>query len=114
MNIFEALAILESAVLECKKRNVNTPEATEALDLLAPYVKPKLLVAQFRHHIAHDNDQVLRATFLWIRSSVKELIGTEMDALARDFHDTDDMEVKNAIEYLTREYDRLGEPWVFN
>jgi hypothetical protein len=25
MNIFEALAILESAVLECKKRNVNTP-----------------------------------------------------------------------------------------
>jgi hypothetical protein len=25
-----------------------------------------------------------------------------------------DMEVKNAIEYLAREYDRLGEPWVFN
>jgi hypothetical protein len=37
-----------------------------------------------------------------------------MDALARDFADMHDMEVKNAIEYLAREYDRLGEPWVFN
>jgi hypothetical protein len=121
MNIFEALAILESAVLECKKRNVNTPDATEALDLLAPYFRPNLVVAQFRHHIARDNDhekegqrQVLRATFPSIRNSVKELIGTEMDALARDFPDMHDMEVKNAIEYLAREYDRLGEPWVFN
>jgi hypothetical protein len=123
MNIFEALAILESAVLECKKRSVNTPEATEALDLLAPYVRPKLVVAQFRHHIARERDndhekegqcQVLRATFPSIRNSVKELIGTEMDELARDFPDMHDMEVKNAIEYLAREYDRLGEPWVFN
>jgi hypothetical protein len=123
MNIFEALAILESAVLECKKRNVNTPEATEALDLLAPYVRQKLVVAQFRHHIARERDndhekegqrQVLRATFPWIRNSVKELIATEMDELARDFPDMHDMEVKNAIEYLAREYDRLGEPWVFN
>src|SRR5262245_44659840 len=120
MNIFEALAILESAVLECKKRNVNTPEATEALDLLAPYVRPKLVVAQFRHHIAceRDNDnekegrqQVLCATFREIRNSTKELIGTEMDALARDFPDTYDIEVKNAIECLAREYRRLGEPW---
>jgi hypothetical protein len=26
MTVLEALAILEAAVLECKKRNVNTPE----------------------------------------------------------------------------------------
>ena len=45
MTIFEALAVLESAVLECTKRNVNTPVATAAMDLLAPYVKPKLVVA---------------------------------------------------------------------
>ena len=103
MTIFEALAILESAVLECKKRNVNTPEATAALDLLAPYVRPKLVVAQFRHHIARERDndhekegrqQVLRATFAEIRNSIRELIGTEMDELARDFPDTDDMELK--------------------
>jgi hypothetical protein len=122
MNIFEALAILESAVLECKKRNVNTPEATEGLDLLAPYVRPKLVVAQFRHHIARERDkdhekegqqQVLRATFPEIRNSVRELIGTEMDALACDFPDTRDMEVKNAIERLAREHGTLKEPWVF-
>jgi hypothetical protein len=120
MNIFEALAILESAILECKKRNVNTPKATEALDLLAPYVRPKLVVAQFRHHIARERDndhekegqeRVLRATFPEIRNSVRELIGTEMDALARDFPDTRDMEVKNAIECLAREYSKLGQPW---
>jgi hypothetical protein len=104
-----------------QKRNVNTQEATEALNLLAPYVRPKLVVAQFRHHIAREHgkehekegqQQVLRASFAEIRNSVRELIGTEMDALARDFPDTDDMEVKNAIECLAREYGKLGEPWV--
>jgi hypothetical protein len=123
MNIFEALAILESVVLECKKRNVNTPEATQALDFLATYVRPKLVVAQFRYHLqSEENDgadregqqQVLRAIFAEIRNSVRELIRTEMDALTRDFPDTDDMEVKTAIEYLVREYDRLDEPWAFS
>ena len=123
MNIFEALAILESVVLECKKRNVNTPEATQALDFLAAYVRPKLVVAQFRYHLhSEENDGadregqqlVLRAIFAEIRNSVRELIRTEMDALARDFPDTDDMEVKTAIEYLVREYDRLDEPWAFS
>jgi hypothetical protein len=123
MNIFEALAILESVVLECKKRNVNTPEATQALDFLAAYVRPKLVVAQFRYHLqSEENDgadregqqQVLRAIFAEIRNSVRELIRTEMDALTRDFPDTDDMEVKTAIEYLVREYDRLDEPWAFS
>jgi hypothetical protein len=122
MNIFEALTILESAVLECKKRNVNTPEATAALNLLALYVRPKLVVAQFRHYIARehgkehekeDQQPVLRATFAEIRNSVRELIGEEVDALARDFPYTDDMEVKNAIECLAREYGKLGEPWMF-
>ena len=122
MTIFEALAILESAVLECKKRNVNTPEATAAMDLLAPYVRPKLVVAQFRHHIAREHgkehekegqQQVLYATFPEIRNSIRELIGREMDALARDFPDTDDMEVKNAIACLAKEYNRLDQPWVF-
>ena len=122
MTILEALAILESAVLECKQRNVNTTEATTALDLLAPYVRPKLVVAQFRHHIAREHgkehekegqQQVLRATFPGIRNSIRELIGQEIDALARDFPDTDDMELKNAITCLAREYGKLGESWMF-
>ena len=86
-------------------------------------LRPKLVVAQFRYHLhSEENDGadregqqlVLRAIFAEIRNSVRELIGTEMDALARDFPDTDDMEVKTAIEYLVREYDRLDEPWAFS
>jgi hypothetical protein len=92
------------------------------LDLLAPYVKPKLVVAQFRYHIAREHgkehekegqQQLLRATFSGIRNSIRELIGQEIEELARDFPDTDDMELKNAIACLAREYGKLGEPWVF-
>ena len=117
MTIFEALAILETAVLNCKKKDVNTPEATAALDLLAPYIRPKLVVAEFGHHLqSGENDregqqQVLCVTFPKIRNSVRELIGQEMDALARDFPDTDDMELKTAIVCLAREYRRLSKPW---
>jgi hypothetical protein len=34
MTFLEALAILEVATLECKKRDVHTPEVRETLDLL--------------------------------------------------------------------------------
>jgi hypothetical protein len=50
MTVLEALAILETAVLECKKRDVNTPEIKEALDLLEPYIRPAWLIPQYRHH----------------------------------------------------------------
>jgi len=40
MTVLEALAILESAVMECKKRDINTPEVKEALDSLECYVWP--------------------------------------------------------------------------
>jgi hypothetical protein len=44
--------------------------------------------------------QVLRATFPGIRDSVKELIGKQTDALARNFAATHDMKVKDEIETL--------------
>jgi hypothetical protein len=50
MTILEALAILESATVECKQRNINTSEVSEALDFLEPHIKPAWLVLQFRHH----------------------------------------------------------------
>ena len=37
MRILEALAILEAATLECKKREVDTPELRDALDFLEPH-----------------------------------------------------------------------------
>jgi hypothetical protein len=57
--------------------------------------------------------QVFRATFPGIRDSVRELLGQKMDRLARDFAATHDMTVKDEIEFLAREYRKLGEPWVF-
>jgi hypothetical protein len=122
MTALEALAILEAAVLECKKRNINTPEVREALNLLERYVRPAWLMLQFRHHALKERpakyverkvqQQVLLATFPGIRDSVKELIGKRMVTLALEFHDTHNMNVKNEIERLAKEYGKLKEPWV--
>ena len=81
MTVLEALAILESAVLECKKRDINTPEVRAALNFLDPHIQPEWLIRQFRHHAQierTDNhveregqQQVLRATFPGIRDSSK-------------------------------------------
>ena len=123
MTILEALAILESAGLECKKREVNTPELTAALDLLEPHIQPAWLIPQFRHNLDGEQgsdygtregqQQVFRATYPGIRDSVRELVGRKMDALARKFHETHDRAAKDEIERLARERSKLGEPWVF-
>jgi hypothetical protein len=73
MPVLEALAILEAAVLECKKRDINTPEVKDALDLLERIFGRSWLIPQFRHHALEYNSssygeregyqEVLRATF---------------------------------------------------
>jgi hypothetical protein len=78
---------------------------------------------QFRHNLdgerEHDycaregQQQVFRVTFPGIRNSVRVLVGKEADALARKFHETHDMKVKDEIERLAKEYGKLKEPWVF-
>ena len=57
MTVLKALAILEAAVLKSKQRNVNTPEATEALDFLEPHIRPAWLVPQYRHGLDGRGDQ---------------------------------------------------------
>jgi hypothetical protein len=91
--------------------------------LLESHVQPSWRIPQFRHHALKDRtdnyveregqQQVLRATFPGIRDGVKELIGKQMDALARKFHETHDMKVKDEIERLAKKYGKLKEPWVF-
>jgi hypothetical protein len=122
MTVLEALAILQAATLECKKRNINTPEVSEALDSLERYIWPKWLVPQFRDHALKErtnNDvdregqqQVLRPTFNGIRKSFRVLLEVRTDALARKFHETHDMTVKDELERLLKEYGKLKEPWV--
>ena len=119
MTVSEALAILESATVECKKRDIDTPEVMEALDLLEPHIRPEWLIPQFRYHLDRDpsvevdqegQQRVLRATFTGIRNSVKELIGKQMDALARRFAATHDMKLKEEIERLSSELVKLDRP----
>ena len=123
MTVPEALATLEAATLECKQRDIDTPEVREALTLLEPHIQPEWLIPQFRYHVQRygqqhwweleAQQQVLCAIFPRIRESVKELIGKQMDALARNFAATHDMKVKDEINLLAKEYGKLDEPWVF-
>jgi len=123
MTVLEALAILEAATLECKKREVDTPELRAALDFLEPHIQPAWLIPQFRHNLdgkqEHEycaregQQQVFRVTFPGIRNSVRAIIGKQADALARKFHETHDMAVKDELERLLKEYGELGKPWEF-
>jgi hypothetical protein len=58
--------------LECKKRDINTPEVGNALDLLEPHIQPAWLIPQYRMALDRDGDgevdhkgqqQLFRATF---------------------------------------------------
>ena len=90
MTVLQALAILEAGVLDCKKRNIDTPEMREALNFLESHTRPAWLIPQYRHHaLDHDRtdgvewqQQVLRATFPGSRESVRELLGKRMDKRA--------------------------------
>jgi hypothetical protein len=122
MTVLKALSILETAVLECKQRNVNTPEVKEALDFLEPHIRPAWLVPQYRHHIGGEREngyqregqqQVLRPSFEGIRDSVRDALGMRLDKLRREFAATQDMNMKKEIERLTPEYEKLKEPWRF-
>jgi hypothetical protein len=121
VTILQALAILEAAVLECKKRNVDTTEMREALNFLEPHIYPKWLIPQYRDHVTeHDRtnyvalerqQQVLRATFPGIRESVRVLFEVRVDRLARRFLVTKDMMVRDEIYRLRRELIKLNQPW---
>src|SRR6266481_4381724 len=122
MTVLEALSILEAAVLECKKRDINTPEVTEALDFLETHIRPTWLVPQYRHALDEPGDQgyeregqqqVLRPSFEGIRDSVRDLLGIRLDKLAREFATTHDVRVKEEIERLAAEYEKRKEPWRF-
>jgi hypothetical protein len=124
MTILEALSILEAAVFGCKKRDVNTREVNQALDLLEPYTRPAWLIQQFRHHVLSERtdspgdregqQQVLRVTFTGIRDCVRVLLEVRLDwILARKFHETKDLAVKDEINRLSWELIEVDKPWVY-
>lgn len=88
VTVFDALAILEAATLECKQRDIYTLELKEALDCLQPLIWPEWLIPQFRYHsrLSEKNEidldkeaqqQALRAIFRRIRVSVKDSPGKQ-------------------------------------
>ena len=88
MTVLDALAILEAATLECKQRNIYTPELREALDFLQPRIRPEWLIPQFRYHaqLNGKNDvdldkeaqqQALHAIFPRIRDQLKNYPGKQ-------------------------------------
>jgi hypothetical protein len=85
MTVSDALAILEAVTLECKQRDIYTPEVREALDFLQPRIRPDWLIPQFRYHAQlnetnevdldkETQQQALRAIIPGIRESVKDLL----------------------------------------
>ena len=113
MTVLKALTILEAALLECKQRNVDTPEVREALDFLKPHIRPTWLIPQYRHALdghggqGYDREgqqQVPRPSFEGIRDSVRDALGMRLDKLAREFAIAHDMKVKKEIERLAKEY----------
>ena len=56
---------------------------------------------------------MLRATFPGIRDAVRKLLGVRADALARKFATTHDMQVRDELVRLLKEYGKLTVPWMF-
>ena len=84
MTVLDALAILEAATLECKQRDIYTPEVREALNFLERRIWPDWLIPRFRYYARLNGtngvdvdeeakQQALRAIFPRIRQSVKDL-----------------------------------------
>jgi len=77
------------------------------------------LVPQYRHDLDGSGDreydregqqQVLRPSFDGIRDAVRDLLGMRIDRLACHFAATHDMKLKEEIERLAAEYDKLKVP----
>ena len=89
MRVLEALKILEDATLDCKIRDINTPEVRTALEVLQPYCRPTWRITGFCDHLQHGEQrldgegqqQVLRVYFGGIYQNVRELFSSQINRL---------------------------------
>jgi hypothetical protein len=123
VRVLEALKILEEAVLDSKKRDIDTPEVRIALDLLDPFCSPKWQVDGFRKSLrptagrsgaSHEGQQqVLRVYFGGIYRSVRALLQRHIRKLAAQYARSKDETVKDEFDRLTAELAKLAERWEF-
>jgi hypothetical protein len=121
VRVLEALKILEDATLDCKIRNINTPEVRTALEVLQPYCRPTWRITGFRDHLQHEQggpdsegqQQVLRVYFGGIYQNVRELLSTQVNKLIRRYEKTKDLAAKRDLDRLKSKLERLPERWDF-
>jgi hypothetical protein len=122
VRILEALKILETATIECKKRAIDTPEVREALDVLAPYCRPEWRTAGFRDHLKPQEEfgpsgegqqQNLRVYFSGIYSNVRQLLQTRINGLETRYRKTNNPARKAELDRLKAELERMLERWKF-
>jgi hypothetical protein len=122
VRVLEALNILEDAVLECKKRDIATPEIRAALDLLEPHCS-RWQVDGFRDNLfpsdkrsgaeLEGQQQVLRVYFSGIYRSIRAILKREVTQLIIQHAQSKDETVKAEIDRLTAELAKLPERWEF-
>ena len=109
MRVLEALKILEDATLDCKIRNINTPEVRTALEVLQPYCRPLWRITGFRDHLKQHGEQgpdsegqqqVLRVYFGGIYENVRQLLSTQVKKLSYRYEKTKDAAVKRELDRL--------------
>ena len=101
---FSKLSNLEEATLDSKKRDIDTPEVRQALDLLDRVCQPKWRVAGFQdqlkphaRQIGHElegQQQVLRVYFGGIYDCVRALLAARIGKLNYWYKKTTDPAVK--------------------
>ena len=122
MRVLEALKILEDAVLDCKKRDIDTSEVREALGLLEPYCA-RWQVEGFRNHLRpsaggsgaalEGQQQVLRVYFGGIYRSVRALLQLRINRSVIQYTRSQDEAIKAELDRLTAELAKLPERWEF-
>ena len=121
MRVLEALKILEEATLDCKARDINTPEVRTALDVLQPYCRPAWRIAGFRDHLQPHNldsgregqQQVLRVYFGGIHNNVRQLLSTQVKQLSYRYEKTKEAVVKQELDRLKTKLENFPERWDF-
>ena len=122
VRVLEALRILEAATVDCKTRNIDTPEVREALDLLEPYCRPEWRITGFRERLKRREEfgsggegqqQVLRVYFGGIYDCVRERLALQIGKLNYRYRKTKDAAVKGELDRLTAELAGLPERWEF-
>ena len=121
--VLEALKILEDATLDCKKRNIDTPEVREAIDVIEPYCSPQWRIEGFRDGLrpsmgqfgfdVEGQQQVLRVYFTGIHGSIRTLLHAQLVKLVCRYARSTDAGVKTEIDWLTAELAKIPARWEF-